>query len=665
MTWLANYLGHPSLGNMSGVPLWMFILVLFLTIVFILGYLIQGLRVWFQLWSPVRRIQLFEKEKQPVKPSELREIFRWEPLKHLWDEYTDTLHELKKATNGTLSLTEIRATVPAETFFTRDVLVDGRLFDDFTRHLPGVLTGLGIIGTFAGLLEGLGKFDPSSTTTAVSGLGPLMAGVEHAFMVSAIAISCAMGVTFFSKLVLACFYRLVEKLNHGIDALYSTGAGEEYLSRLVQASEKNEAHTAQLKDALVEDLTKLMTNLVDRQIQAHADASKLLGDRIGETISGSLAAPIERMTQAMEQTNHGNNEAVTGMLETMLAGFMAKLEDTFGGQMRGLNEQMQHSMDSMSFVQSALQQLLADIAKANEQATNRMSGKLEDAMKQAASNQALLTDQMREFVTEFRKLVAEEQDKSRGAMDQAVAAVFEKITQAIDQLEVVRVAAASQEQARGEQLANETKQLVSGLSDQVDTLLNRVVEQVQQTQRNIDQLSSVSLRAIDGMNQGALTMGNAAQRFETAGGAVSTVFERSSTIADHLVTTAATLQTTANAVRQGFEQYDTTRKNVDSQVATLTSLIESAKKEAGLSKELMGDLERIVEQLRRAEVQSKEYLEQVNEALTKAFMAFGTALTNQLKSTIAETDRHLAGGVGHLNGVVQELAHAVSRMKPN
>jgi hypothetical protein len=665
MTWLANYLGYPSLGNMSGVPLWVFIAVLVLTNIFIISYLIQGLRVWFQLWSPLRRLQLFQKEKQPVKPSELREIFRWEPLKHLWDEYADTLHELKKATNGDLSLTEVRATVPAEMFFTRDVLVDGRLFDDFTRHLPGVLTGLGIIGTFAGLLEGLAKFDPSSTTTAVSGLGPLMGGVEHAFLVSAIAISCAMGVTFISKLVLAYFYRLVEKLNHIIDALYSTGAGEEYLSRLVQASEQNAAHTAQLKDSLVEDLNKLMTNLVDRQIQAQADASQLLGDRIGETIFSSLAAPIERMTHAMEQTSRGNNEAVTGMLETMLSGFMAKLEDTFGEQMRGLNEQMQCSMGSMSSVQSALQQLLADIAKTNEQAANQMSGKLEDAMKQAAANQALLTQQMSEFVTEFRKLVAEEQDKSRGAMDHAVTAVFKKITQAVDQLEVVRVAAASQEQARGEQLANETKQLVSGLSGQVDTLLNRVVEQVQQTQRNIDQLTSVSLRAIDGMNEGALTMGNAAQRFETAGGAVSTVFERSSTVADHLATTAATLQTTANAVRQGFEQYDTARKNVDSQVATLTSLIESARKEAGLSKELMGDLERIVEQLRRAELQSKQYLEQVNEALTTAFRDFGTALTNQLKSTIAQTDRHLAGGVGHLNGVVQELAHAVSRMKPN
>jgi hypothetical protein len=155
-------------------------------------------------------------------------------------------------------------------FFTRDVLVDSRLFDDFTRHLPGVLTGLGIIGTFAGLLEGLSKFDATSTATAVAGLKPLLDGVAHAFIASAIAIGCAMVVTFASRFCLALFYRLVEQLCHVVDSLYATGAGEEYLSRLVHASEKSEAHAAQLKQALVEDLTQLMTNLVDRQIQAPA-----------------------------------------------------------------------------------------------------------------------------------------------------------------------------------------------------------------------------------------------------------------------------------------------------------------------------------------------------------------------------------------------------------
>jgi hypothetical protein len=38
-------------------------------------------------------------------------------------------------------------------------------------------------------------------------------------------------------------------------------------------------------------------------------------------------------------------------------------------------------------------------------------------------------------------------------------------------------------------------------------------------------------------------------------------------------------------------------------------------------------------------------------------------MVGQVKSTIAETDRHLANGTGHLNGVVQELAIAVQRMK--
>jgi hypothetical protein len=34
-----------------------------------------------------------------------------------------------------------------------------------------------------------------------------------------------------------------------------------------------------------------------------------------------------------------------------------------------------------------------------------MSGTLEDAMKKAADNQQLLTEQMREFVQDFRRLV--------------------------------------------------------------------------------------------------------------------------------------------------------------------------------------------------------------------------------------------------------------------
>jgi hypothetical protein len=661
MNWVIAAVGyvHPSLASLRGGPLWVFLIVMGLTTVFLVGYLIKGIQVGWQLSAAVKGVKALRKPNSPPSPSEVAAVLRWEPLKHLWEEYADTLHELRKASSGTVVLTEIRATVPAETMFTRDVLVDSRLFDEFTRHLPGVLTGLGIIGT----LGGLSTFDPSSPATAVSGLGPLMRGVEHAFVASGMAIGCAMFVVFFSKLTLAYFYLLVERLNHAIDSLYSTGAGEEYLSRLVRASESSEAHTAQLKDALVEDLSKMMANLVDRQIAAHETATRSLGERIGESISTSLAEPMKKMGDAIEQTNKGNGEQVTGMLETLLTGFMAKLEDTFGGQMRGINEQMQKSMDAMTAVQGSLQSLLVDIKNTNEQATNQMSGKLEDAMKQATENQSMLTQQMREFVGEFRRLATEEQSKSKQAMDDAVMKVLGEVSLAMEALESMRKASATDEKGRNEQLSQKTSELVGGLSGQVDTLLSAVSEQVNKTQKNIEALENVSLRAIDGMNQGALTMGTAASRFETAGNSVTSVFDKSSKVSDHLTSSASTLQAASLAVQKGFEQYDSTRKTVDAQVAALMGLIESAKKEAGVSQELIASLKTSVDSLRQAEQSSREHLEQVNAALVKAFTDFGSAMVGQVKSTIAETDRHLSQGTGHLNGVVQELASAVQRMK--
>jgi hypothetical protein len=662
---LLNLLGqiHPILKDLSGLPLIVFLIVAALTSLFILGYLVKGGQVGWQLWRAVRGIKALAKANKRVRPTDVSRVLNREPFKHLWEEYADTLHELTKASNGTTALTEVRATVPAEVFFTRDVLVDSRLFDEFTRHLPGVLTGLGIIGTFAGLLEGLSQFDATSSATAVAGLKPLLDGVAHAFTASAIAIACAMFVTFASKFVLAVFYRQVEKLNHCIDALYDTGAGEEYLSRLVQSSEKSEAHAAQLKQALVEDLTKLMTNLTERQIQAQAESSRALGAHIGEAITGTLAGPLGEMTEAMRATSKGNSDAVSGMLESVLTGFMAKLEDTFGGQMRGIHEQMDRSMGAMTTVQQSLQQLVEDINRSNEQATSRLSGTLEEAMKQSAANQGLLTDQMREFVQDFRKLVTEEQDKSKRTMDDAVSKVLEQLSAAVGQLESTRKVAATQEQSRNDRLANRTQELVGGLSGQVEGLIKSVAEQVAMTQRNIDAISTVSTRAIDGMNAGALNMGTAAQRFETAGGAVAGVFDRSAKVADQLAATATTLQSAASAVRQGFEQYDTTRKTVDANIAALSGLIENTRKEAGLSKQMLTDLERIVAQLKVAERQSQEYLDGVNKTLVKAFQDFGNALTSQLRTTIGETDRHLGSGVQQLNGVVQEIGAAVSRLK--
>ncbi len=297
---------NPALGELWGVQLCIFFLVIALTLVFLLGYVVQGSRVGLQLGHARRRIRELERRGKNVEPRAVAAVLHQQPFRHLWEEYSHTLHVVE----GT-----VRATGPAEMFFTRDALVDGRLFEDFTRHLPGVLTGLGIIGTFAGLLEGLSGFDATSSITAVAGLKHLLDGVAHAFTTSVIAIGCAMLVVFISKFALAIFYKQVEALNQLIDGMYATGAGEEYLSRLVHSSEDSKGHLTLVKQELITELARLLNALSDRQIEASAQHTQALGRYLGDALSPRLPA----IAQAPPARAVGENETTLADLEAPVA----------------------------------------------------------------------------------------------------------------------------------------------------------------------------------------------------------------------------------------------------------------------------------------------------------------------------------------------------------
>lgn len=599
-------------------------------------------------------------------PRDLDAIFAKQPLIHIWNEYSDTLHPMRLAINGNTPILEYRSSMPAEMMFTKESLVDGPLFDDFWRHLPGILTGLGIIGTFAGLLDGLDSFKvaiATNTSDAVAGLGPLLGAVTHAFSVSAVAIFCAMLVVFVSRLSVAKLNSRVEHLCDLIDSLYKSGAGEEYLQRLVDSSEKSEVHTAQLKDALVEDLTRLMTNLTERQIQAQISAGQHIGETVGRSIAESIAEPMQRVREVMENNAAGNTAQVNTMLETMLTGFMAKLEDTFGGQINGINEQMQRSMAAMGSVQTSLQELVQDIQRANENAATQMSDKLAAAMKTASDNQQQLTQQMTQFVTDFRSLVADEQRKSKDAMDETISSLLSEVSKSIVSMEASRKSASEEDATRTKVLTDQTGQIVSGLSANVEELLRAVSDQVLKTQESINAIRDVSMRAVDGMNQGALTMGSAAQRFETAGSSVTRALDDSATFIEQVKTSSNALQTASLAVNNGFEKYDATRKTVDSQVLALNGLIESAKREAGVSQQLIEGVESSVKALRAAEEESRRNLNAVNDQLVSAFETFGNSLVSQVQRVVGETDKNISVLSNQLTGVVQELAQFMQRMR--
>ena len=188
------------------------------------------------------------------------EILATPVLTRFWREYAQTLHRRQERN------ARCRATTSAAHYFTEQALVDTPLKTGFYKHLPGILTGLGIIGTFSGLISGLNSFQVSSEAQAVRGsLEQLIHSVGHAFQVSALAIALAMVITWVEKSLTTRLYRHVEALAEAIDHLFEAGVEEEYLARLVLASEAAAQQGAQLRQALVTDLRQSLQTLMQEQ----------------------------------------------------------------------------------------------------------------------------------------------------------------------------------------------------------------------------------------------------------------------------------------------------------------------------------------------------------------------------------------------------------------
>ncbi|TXH74200.1 MAG: methyl-accepting chemotaxis protein [Thiothrix sp.] len=614
-------------ANLQSAPYVIFLIIFGLSAIFIV-VVVRSIWLILELWSLSNRIH--KKGKKGVLLSD--SIFKSNPYKHLWEEYRDTLHQLKRKDGGF----EYRATVPAEAFFTQATLVDNRflVWNDFFRHLPGILTGLGIIGTFAGLISGLEGFAPSEEASAArESLSTLLHGVNEAFHLSAFAIICAIAVTFSEKALLAVAYKKVERINQEIDSLYDTGAGEEYLARLVAADEANAAQTAQLKDALVNDLRGLLTELTERQITEQKNANLQLGQLIGNSMN-RVSSSLDELATNIHGNNAENRQNLAGTLDQLVAGFMERMTTMFGEQMRSIQSSMDQSALTMSQVEQAMAGLVDNIQKTTGSVMEDVMKAMENTMQRTLVSQEVMTKNMGEFVTQVQKQMQEQQQGSNDLMHVGLT----NITQL--------------QEVQHQQLTDHTKDLIA-----------RVGEAAIGMQLNVNELKRVTTDAVSGMNSGADRMKNAADAFTQAGQSITGILEKANPLATQLSSTSNLLTQASQSLASNFSQYQSLRSEIDKQVKSLQELVQSVQREAGLKQELIDDVQKVIETLKNTERESIVYLENVNEVLIKSFEAFGSSMKNEVARSITQTDAKLSSGVQLLTGVVQELGSELQRMR--
>ncbi|MGZ8934974.1 MAG: anti-phage ZorAB system protein ZorA [Methylobacter sp.] len=419
------------------------------------------------------------------------EIMTTQKLGHCWSEFAATLHPQTAPDDmGQERVVRWRSTVPAEVFFNVETLIAVELRTEYFKHQPGILTGIGILGTFLGLLRRLSTFSVSSDPEKVRiSLDTLILGVREAFYMSAVAIGFAMLTTLAEKLIVTGRIKQLEDLCQLLDSLFEGGAGEEYLARLVNASESSATQTAQLKDALVSDLKEMLAEMTRQQTEAIAASftenskaqivtTEQSGDRIAQAISDSLSDPLQRIAAAVNTTTDTNGQVVTRALNEALVTFSQKMEDMFGGQIGDINQLLQQTTAAMQSTVARFDQLANNLGDAGKNAADVMSERLSIALESMEARQHTLNNTMTEFVSQLRDTVQSSQSETNSQLQKTLVLIGDQVSAMTDQLQNQAQAAADTHQNQQTHLQQNASALAQELATQVQTSMSLMQQQL-------------------------------------------------------------------------------------------------------------------------------------------------------------------------------------------
>lgn len=570
-------------------------------------------------------------------------------LRHLWSEFRETLHEERHldSRTGALKVVALRATVPAEVFFTEDTIVNTPLRAEFFKHLPGIFTGIGIIGTFTGLLIGLKGFHVSEDSSAArAGLEMLLGSVSEAFLVSASAIALAMFVTLIEKVTLVRLYRKVQKLTQAIDERFKAGVGEEYLARLVGATEESASQSKILKDALVGDLKKILTEISEKQIAAFSISQSQLGRHISESVAGQLGPSLERLAGITEGVRGDQSSAVQQLMADMLSRFTDRLEGLLGNQVTGIQQMQKQAIASLNEAVRQLQQMSATVEGAGQRASQALMEKLEHTLGKLDQRQLVMNEEMRKFVHEIRATVGQSQSETH------------------QQLQSLLADLSRQTGALVGDLSSKSQSAVTAMGGQLESLTVKVAEAVSQMSTGIARMESVTSDAITRMNAGADTLAIIVEDFAKAGAGVSTVMQQAREVGGQLTQSARSLLSASNSIDGVLGESRAVRDSLSQMLGAVTAAVEAAKKEASITTDVLSRLDAAAGRLSDAQRSADEYLSKVTEVLATSHQAFAESMQETLSKANSEFYEKMSTATKRLREVIAELESALGGSIP-
>ena len=436
----------------------------------------------------------------------------------------------------------------------------------FCDQIGGIMSGLGILFTFIGLVYGLRNFDASTVDMMQTSTQALMAGIKIAFLTSIFGL--------IYSLLINLFYRRLVKM--GIDAIYDF---QEAYTENVRPSNAHGAENAMLRLQTEQNaaLERFGTNVGEQVSEAIITLMKPSVDQMHDAIARYTTVAIEDQRAGMEKVVRYFLESMNTSLGNIFVQLKSRIDE--------LNVWEKDMIESIRAMTGDMGKTREDLiaAQASAESITRTMAAYTDAIEKLTGAQTAVIGQMEDFVARSGETHAQE------------AAYIEKLSHAAqtaadntqESLQVARTVESIAAQIRsdstsGAQILEEAGIKIAASAESVRAMSDSVTEDVSAAAQR---LASAADAMGDGLRR---TVDESLGQMDESLGRMTAAVDKLNAAAGGVVQAMKSLPKTASSVDSDFKA---TAKVIDTELKLLLTAVSDTQK---ILNKFNADLERRV-----------------------------------------------------------------------
>ena len=660
--------------------------ILLAFIVLLVIFLLKIIRQTHSIGNLAKEVgNLGSKYDRPADPgilNDLDKVFEDENklFKKAWQEFKESLviPERRKV---------VYKTDEASFFFSEDRLLGQSLNLRFWNSVPALLVGLGILGTFVGLVWGLIPFsgiDFKQTEEIRKAIEKLLSGVSTAFVTSVWGMLVSLLFNGVEKLCIGKVSREIAILQDVLDGPFTLKTEEEIAERQYDEIAQQAAALKSFSTDLANDIKSAMADGRQELIRELHSATKAFSSAITQ----QLEPTFNNLNTALEELQRQKEESSTDAIQQLVEEFQKSLSGSATAQMEALAETVNKASQSlitlpeqlghiMVGVQEQINQTHGLLSKTSqsqaEQMESMMEGMLSAFQEAINTHQAGLSattdsvnEEMKQITNDIRNLLESAANRTDTQLVQRIADMKNTSAQSIQMLQTTIEKLQESMTSTASQVTNNSEAMTNRMHQLVDQSASRLESVFQTGQRSVSSLLEQQENQIKEVNaqiaNSRETLEKSSkmlQQMDASVIKVQALLENTQTLSDLLITSGDRLE---NAGKQLIEVSETfTEENAKYLTANreTTQQIQSALVQ---SQQLLNDF--------------AQRFQTINTGLTDIFGEIEGGLTNYSVTTrdsietylkefsehLTEASKALAGGVEALTENVHELTDMMEKL---